>query len=61
MADEADVASDYEARMVADGLAKVPKAAMGEWVAGECDWCGLHFPRIVGGACGRCRDEFKLP
>lgn len=27
---------------------------------GECQWCGEIKPRIVGGACAACRDEFKL-
>ncbi len=27
---------------------------------GECEYCGFEFERLVGGACGRCRDEFKL-
>lgn len=27
---------------------------------GECSYCGEKFPRLVSGACGRCRDEFKL-
>ena len=28
--------------------------------AGECEWCGDYKERLVNGACGRCRDEFKL-
>lgn len=28
--------------------------------AGECEWCGEEFPRLVNKACGRCRDEYKL-
>ena len=27
---------------------------------GECAYCGERFIRLVNGACGRCRDEFKL-
>lgn len=27
---------------------------------GECEWCGEYFERLVNGACGRCRDEFKI-
>lgn len=35
--------------------ANIPKGS-----AGECEWCGEYFERLVNGACGRCRDEFKL-
>ena len=28
---------------------------------GECDACGEWFARTVGGYCGRCRDELRLP
>lgn len=27
---------------------------------GECEWCGEHSPRIVRGACAKCRDELNL-
>lgn len=27
---------------------------------GECEWCGEYFARLVNGACGRCRDKWKL-
>lgn len=27
---------------------------------GECDYCGEHFERLVNGACGHCRDKYKL-
>lgn len=27
---------------------------------GECDYCGVTSPRIVHGACARCRDGRKL-
>lgn len=26
--------------------------------AGECEWCGEEFPRLVNNACGRCRDIY---
>lgn len=28
---------------------------------GECEFCGEWFSRLIGGACGFCRDKFKLP
>ena len=35
--------------------ADIPKGS-----AGECEYCGEHFERLVNNACGRCRDEFRL-
>ena len=35
--------------------ANIPKGS-----AGECEWCGEYFERLVNNACGRCRDEFRL-
>ena len=28
---------------------------------GECDLCGEHSMRLVGGACAPCRDKYRLP
>ena len=28
---------------------------------GVCEWCGEDSPRLVRGACARCRDKYKLP
>jgi len=28
---------------------------------GECAYCGELKPRLVNGACARCRDQFHLP
>lgn len=28
---------------------------------GDCDMCGEWCGRLVGGACARCRDKYKLP
>ncbi len=38
---------------------KVANMAAGE--PGDCEHCGEHFSRLVGGHCGRCRDLLKLP
>ena len=35
--------------------ADIPKGS-----AGECEWCGEYFERLVNNACGWCRDEFRL-
>jgi hypothetical protein len=28
---------------------------------GDCDLCGEWTGRLVGGACARCRDRYRLP
>lgn len=28
---------------------------------GECALCGEQSARLVGGACARCRDRYRLP
>ena len=28
---------------------------------GECEFCGEWYSRLIGGACGFCRDKFRLP
>ncbi len=38
--------------------AKAADIPVGE--SGECEYCGEWFQRVVGGACGRCRDEYKI-
>lgn len=37
------------------------KAQIAPGVPGECDKCGEDSPRLIGGVCARCRDEYKLP
>lgn len=59
MADEADIAND---RAQAD-LDRALKAAAREippGVSGECYSCGEHSPRLIRGACARCRDKYAL-
>lgn len=60
MADDADIASDYEAKFTQEAIEKalVPIA---EGAPGECDLCGEWSGRLVGGACAPCRDKYKLP
>lgn len=36
-------------------------AAIPEGNQGVCEWCDNESPRLVGGACARCRDENGLP
>ena len=40
--------------------ARIAAASIPIGEGGECQYCGYEFERIVNGACGRCRDEFKL-
>jgi hypothetical protein len=43
------------------GNIRLAAAAIPAGEPGECERCGEHFARLVGGACGRCRDKYKLP
>lgn len=45
-----------EIEKIRQAAASIPK---GE--PGECHYCGEEFSRLVGGACGRCRDKYGLP
>lgn len=60
--DEVDLSNErsqeHEAASIAAQRAKAANIPKGE--PGECDYCGKYFERLVNGACGRCRDEFKL-
>lgn len=47
----------HEARLE---RARLRAAEIPQGEPGECDYCGEYFTRLVNGACGRCRDEFKL-
>lgn len=63
MADEIDMANDLAQadaeRAIAaarDQAAQIPAG-----IEGDCDLCGDWTGRLVGGACARCRDRYKLP
>lgn len=62
MMDDADKADYFVESVLDDGIKEAMRRAAdiptGE--AGECDYCGYEFNRIVGGACGKCRDKFGL-
>jgi hypothetical protein len=60
MADEADLASDLQ-ESFNDAAIKAAAKPIPPGTPGECDYCGKHFSRLIGGACGRCRDEHHLP
>ncbi len=63
MADEIDRANDTAAadtdRAVAAARAGAANIPAGE--PGECDRCGEPSGRLVGGACAKCRDKWRLP
>lgn len=62
MADVADNASPLIEQTEALAIQKITEAAakIPVGVAGDCEYCGDYFVRLVGGACGRCRDIHKL-
>lgn len=60
MADDVDMANERaelerEAILTSRTPYELPK---GE--AGECDYCGEEFARLVNNACARCRDKYNL-
>ncbi|KXA71081.1 hypothetical protein [Bordetella hinzii] len=61
MTDEFDRASEREQadREAALANARAAAGAMPKGEPGECDGCGEHFARLVGGLCGFCRDGRK--
>jgi RNA polymerase-binding transcription factor DksA len=63
MADEADISQARIEILEAAGVAAVREAAakMPAGTPGECELCGEESPRLVNGACARCRDKHKLP
>lgn len=60
--DEIDRANERSQEHEAASIAAAMKAAadIPAGKSGECEYCGDEFERLVNGACGRCRDEFKL-
>jgi hypothetical protein len=58
-----DQANDRAAEYIADREADIRRAAAGipAGEPGDCDRCGLPNPRLVNGACARCRDKYRLP
>lgn len=62
MSDIIDQANDYaaaeQARSEASARAAAADIPAGE--PGDCDFCGEFFSRLVGGACGACRDHYRL-
>lgn len=61
MADDIDKAQELEEHHRETALANRPRYVMQQGTPGDCELCGEFFSRLVGGACGHCRDKYKLP
>jgi hypothetical protein len=61
MADEIDKAQELEEMHREHALLNRPRYVMQQGKPGDCDLCGEFFSRLVDGACGHCRDRYKLP
>lgn len=61
--DANDAGSVREMALTDGAVDQVRRAAAGmpSGEPGTCAECGRELPRIVGGYCGRCRDELGLP
>lgn len=63
MADIADVTAERMEVQEAADIAEIRRKAaeIPKGVPGECERCGEHSWRLIGGACAPCRDKWKLP
>jgi len=63
MADDIDLSSERAEADLARRVEATRQAAAGipPGIAGDCDLCGEHSMRLVGGACAPCRDKHQLP
>ncbi len=59
MPDEIDLAQERE-QMATDDAIRAAAKDIPPGAPGECDLCGEWCGRLIGGACARCRDHFKL-
>ena len=57
--DEIALAQEREQIARADALAHSARA-IEPGQQGECEYCGYVYPRILRGACARCRDAYRL-
>lgn len=60
MTDEIDRAQERE-ELDRDLALRAAAKPMPAGDPGECEYCWRDLPRIVGGACGACRDKYRLP
>lgn len=60
--DDIDATNERTQAEEAAAVAAARKAAASipKGEPGICEYCEEEFTRLVNGACGRCRDEYKL-
>ena len=60
--DDADKANYFIESVIDDhvkeAMRRVAEIPTGQ--PGECDFCGYYYSRLIRGACGGCRDRYKL-
>jgi len=56
MTDDIDRANEY-AEALRQAALNAPRPTMAPGQPGECDECGEHSARLVGGLCAPCREE----
>lgn len=62
MADEIDIAQDFEQKMKDKEINRIrSKSHLEPGFAGGCEMCGEWSSRLVNGVCAPCRDKYKLP
>ena len=61
MADEIDKAQELEEHHRQNALVNRPRFTLPPGTPGDCELCGEFFSRLIDGACGHCRDKYKLP
>lgn len=61
MADDIDRAAEQEELHRQSAIANHKPIELDPGKPGDCDMCGDYFGRLIGGACGFCRDKYKLP
>jgi hypothetical protein len=63
MSDEIDQANDRVEldSSIAIALAHLAAGKIPKGEPGECDLCGEHSERLVGGCCAPCRDRWGRP
>jgi len=60
MADDIDSLENREQDLKDKKIAAICATPIAAGKPGDCDFCGEYFTRLVNGACGGCRDKYKL-
>jgi hypothetical protein len=60
--DEADRANYFIESVIDDHVNDAMRRAaeMPHGIAGDCQYCGEWYGRLINDACGFCRDKFRL-